>query len=1673
MLLNKKLTIAVLTFGLLLTLGSAAFSSDAPKQPTPDYPLKYETFNPNAPKLHDLKMVGSQIEAFDRPISGKLLATPTTVLPPDAFCDFIDYSGGMAYYYWTLPDPDYPIENYLMRISPEPGYTCTLLTVCIGVYGTAIVGTPSMWVLLYDAGRNPVDSILVPFAQLPPAGSMGYVCADFSTLNGGGPFIYVDGEEFWIGCAVSQSDPGDVLAFLSDDGSSATGRHCFALWGGWYAWTGDYAFLFGADVCCARIPFTDCYRQDYDCNAYYYWPQPDPYGDDFFNMRFTASGPETLMAVGVCMYNAPGTFEPIGDPDLDIFVWGDDGAGFPDLSNVIYSTTIPYASIVYYPAYNHVDVSALNIVLPPGDFHVGWSTNDVTGGVLAGISDDGSCGTGRSSELYIDTWGTILNDWGVDVNFWIYADLCRDEFADCRNINYYGSPAIAFYAPDRYGDIGYYVKFTPFGEGCRLENFWYALYWPGSHAGPPWDHYSQNSQLQVFDIDGGNDLPGTLLGSIDLTAPGDYFAVPGYYAWNYRSFHDQNIRFDTDVWCGIESFATDTLQGIRVLADAWDSNPLMRSCENWVGFFGYMIDDWAHDCNFLMNIDVCCVPFPEFACVPGEDWPTYALNFSRTNHTGNSIGDAQCDLTKDWEQDLGQVMAYCSPVIWKDTIVGVWLDRIAALDINTGNIMWTKYAGDWGGFVLASGLLVTPTVYNFDDYGVFKTYVYVSGGGSRAMSAFDIATGDTVWSRGFFVHGTNTFSFGITVILDIEGTPVLYYASDDGDVYAVNALTGAEIWTVNVGGNVGRGVSTTTSGDILIVGRDLNVTNGDVIALDPANGAQIWSLYDANGGLPGATIVPAKDYPGGEYFTGGISYDAASNQILAPSYYDIADNTTPVADGGVIYAIDASSGVVNWVNLATGGFGNGTAAPALDASTVITIAWCPWIATGQRRGPQAFSISSGAELWYNTTDNPGVFVANEGGYRHNWYMDGILSCEPEGAPDIYIATNRDNYLNFFDADNGEQLWHRRFDGGGVYSQGHRVGVVIDDGHVLVPWRSTLVCLTNQSDRQRLEINDYNAVQSVEFGMTSSENLTYEEMFSNSGCAPLTVNNIYLDDIENGTWPEVPVNSIGRDRVERMEKELTKMGDEANNLVRSISELSDIATSDMRLSRSLATYAPPSWINSIVSPTPGTVINPGSPPVDIVINVDATSVTRGLHEFYAYIDTDDPDYFLNYAYMDDPGDYQIPVVKLAVQGGCLYATIDMEFGDVAGGNPNIARIWNSGKLGDGDELSLQVDGDGGSFWQAGVVIGVSKRRVAFHSDNWHGDPYEFRGLLGDTQCDDPDDCEMEHEINALLGYISTDQGASYDPVYGEVVTYSFVDSIPNYFDSLSQDPAKWNWEYEKDNGFPPPYDDTLSLGLKACAKAIGVYDVPRLSNFVLFRYALFSRYGAEHPNMHAGAFIDYDVKPGNAYNMMGYDSAHSLAFCYDCATPDRGFGMVKIPFGGGYEPLYNARTLAAIQAAWNDSDIWFDSLWHFMSNDKFQLIHHASTIPCNPDPNDRDAFIAFGKFPLTASDSTIICFANFGKVDGVVDGSDASEYFDIATSANRWCGFDRGDVNDDGVIDLVDIIFLANYIGGGNGPYPFEHLGDVNADGTIDGLDVDYLIAYYFSGGPDPLGDWTL
>ena len=169
--------------------------------------------------------------------------------------------------------------------------------------------------------------------------------------------------------------------------------------------------------------YTACVRQEYKCVPSYFWRIPGM--ANYCAMRFSAYSPDSVLGeVGVSLYGP----ETQGTPGLDIYVWEDNGSGFPDLTNVLYQTTIPNANLVYYPNYIVVDLSGAGIIRH-SDFHVGWTTNLTSSpnGVLAAMTDNGSCGQLRSSIYRFGSWMHMPDAAGVDYNFLIYVKMCNPD----------------------------------------------------------------------------------------------------------------------------------------------------------------------------------------------------------------------------------------------------------------------------------------------------------------------------------------------------------------------------------------------------------------------------------------------------------------------------------------------------------------------------------------------------------------------------------------------------------------------------------------------------------------------------------------------------------------------------------------------------------------------------------------------------------------------------------------------------------------------------------------------------------------------------------------------------------------------------------------------------------------------------------------------------------------------------------------------------------------------------------------------------------------------------------------------------------------------------------------------------------------------------------------------
>jgi len=96
-------------------------------------------------------------------------------------------------------------------------------------------------------------------------------------------------------------------------------------------------------------------------------------------------------------------------------------------------------------------------------------------------------------------------------------------------------------------------------------------------------------------------------------------------------------------------------------------------------------------------------------------------------------------------------------------------------------------------------------------------------------------------------------------------------------------------------------------------------------------------------------------------------------------------------------------------------------------------------------------------------------------------------------------------------------------------------------------------------------------------------------------------------------------------------------------------------------------------------------------------------------------------------------------------------------------------------------------------------------------------------------------------------------------------------------------------------------------------------------------------------------------------------------------------------------------------------------------------------------------------------------------DGVPDISDncPTVYNPDQTDTNGdgigdACEFICGDVNHDGLVNILDITYIINFLyKGGPPPIPMYQAGDVNNSGTINALDITYLINSLYKHGPAP------
>jgi outer membrane protein assembly factor BamB len=233
--------------------------------------------------------------------------------------------------------------------------------------------------------------------------------------------------------------------------------------------------------------------------------------------------------------------------------------------------------------------------------------------------------------------------------------------------------------------------------------------------------------------------------------------------------------------------------------------------------------------------------------------------------------------TKIWNYSTNRAV-YSSPAVSGDMLfIGIG-DSVCAFNALTGLRIWNHPTR---GVIISS-----PNVVN----GV--VYVGSSDGNVYALNA---STGNKIWNFTSKGPGEPAAEKGITGAFASSpavANEVVYIGSDDGNVYALNAVTGVKIWNYSTSKqplySLGNQVesSPTVSDGIVYVGS----VGGNVYALNASTGAEIWNYY----------TNPDRLYGGG-YYHGVTASPAIANGI---AYVGSVD--------GNVYALNSSSGKQIW-----------------------------------------------------------------------------------------------------------------------------------------------------------------------------------------------------------------------------------------------------------------------------------------------------------------------------------------------------------------------------------------------------------------------------------------------------------------------------------------------------------------------------------------------------------------------------------------------------------------------------------------------------------------------------------------------------------------------------------------------------------------------------------------
>ncbi len=1185
------------------------------------------------------------------------------------------------------------------------------------------------------------------------------------------------------------------------------------------------------------------------------------------------------------------------------------------------------------------------------------------------------------------------------------------------------------------GDFGYgqgvfdqMMRFSPTtNEDCYINDIGFILYDATSDVtvkvyaeDPVWDDYPDDYDMNggvIFSID-------VALADLVLYPNVQYLnTLPGWPTGGIPFNQGEDVFIAIQPKDGSGGVLTMCLEDkITDLGGSCTSDEQWRSLALWTGdvehgFIVFSVDplDFRNDMIFA---DICCEQ-PAYVCPGNQEWPTFQQNYGRTGYTTNTIEDLT-NFRKLWEYQGDYYLVWGHPIIANEMVFVAFYDGIVALDLYTGAEVWNTFThSDYVAFMqaLSNNLRATPTVEG--------DRIYFGTGKATLTEGFvcaDAATGDTIWVRhpnvgsvlpGGFGGLTGEVQYATSVIIDNN----IYFGNSFGVFYALDKLTGADVWHVQL--DQGVWFAPSTDGTDIFVGTSdgyvgaMPTIGGTLYKLDGATGAELftWDGYDA--ASEGFVTAPVYDN-GYLYVNGNLGIDVSGYYEGLLMKLNSAD-LTPAFSSWMLtmnpHFVTPNVMPFPWERITCGGshslywfFPTTLANSALRQFTFAgSIAWygqdseiyLPAMA-GPYWGMQSCSFASTCDPYLFVGSNiQGKWYVKEGLTGNNLityqFSDEIMgTATAEYADHDYVVTTQ-------------------------FASGYGNG-----------W-GKVYCFDIGGPRPRLYVpSPVVTLPSVSF-VDSYPQSRFADVIGNSGSADLTYT-LEIQTAKAGVKGSSFTKLATELRTDMLSETMSLL--DSRSLVRNTEKGSD--SYDIALAADYVRF--PGALTTISgSLGPGTLLNQ-----EFVLDPD--QMFRGANPFDLTIDSDDPDYNPEDASLYPHAAPQDMITIVAVKG---YDFCDgyINFG-VSG---NFAYVANAG-----------YSSDQGTPGDAFVVGGFTD--FMYHHSFFY--TYEDDHVVWDEESDNGYN-HFEPNSLCLQDTVSFDMsnGSGYFSVDADRFQASFIDSL--------KDQATGE------------FDNSNTPGCEMFLKEYGGFDA-RFENFKFVYVEIANRGNDPLPApLYWGTFTDWDLGAVNENIGVGMIADGLSAYrMYEAPDPALQYGIGFVPMAGNLFASNGLPTVGAygtFQIA-NDplvyDDIIVDSFFNYIDDcPAYSDCYYPGTeLGVNPG-QDMSALIVADKATVGGGETIKGGLVVFGFTTSTAP---ADEVAAVMCFANKFAGFGRADVNDDCLVNIVDLCLLNAYVNcGGQEPYPFEYLGDVDADGDIDNGDVNYLFDYLFNGGPLPKGDWVV